>query len=356
MKTKIVDPKSQRFITGFSTTDPGRLVGYHAPSLLVICDEANSLDESLFVGIDSLMSSCDATLFMIGNTILPHGRFFRGFNDANVASITVSSEDHPNVVQGKEVIKGGATVEFIEDWKRKYAHNKVVYDARIRAIFPKESQFSLISKETIQKSYLVHGKTLSPVIIGVDPAREGANQTMVVVFQGVRFMKSYSWNKQRLPETARRVATIASDWKPDFIVVDDIGSGGGVTDPLVEQGFPVIPFKGSGVAINDMHYKNQATEAYMLTKVALESELLDLRLMPPEQREELELQLSSREFETVSSSTGGKMLLESKKAFVKRVQLQAGSPDLADAFTMAVWKFMIEMNRIHIQNLTQENL
>jgi hypothetical protein len=78
----------------------------------------------------------------------------------------------------------------------------------------------------------------SPKLMGVDVARGGANQSVVMFRQGPKLLKDiFAYRIPDLMLLAAQVAKKIVDYKPDVVFIDATGMGVGVYDRLVQLGF-----------------------------------------------------------------------------------------------------------------------
>lgn len=316
------------YAVGFSTREAGRFQGIHAPRLLFIVDEANALPEPIWEAIDACLVSERAQVLSLGNPIVPYGHFFRDLDREGVTRIRISSRDHPNVVTGRELIPGAVTRQWIANFERDYRSQPGVIRSRVDGLFPESSQFSIVQREWLRRAVGAPVATSWPTVLACDVARFGNNLTALARQRGQLLAGIDTWEHASTTETTDAVER---EWRrdpTDWIVVDDDGVGGGVTDQLEARGLPVFAFHNGGRADQPERFADCATEAWWAVRDGLEKELLSLR----ELDYDLELQLTTREYE---QRPRGPIKLESKGDYKKRTGFE--SPDKADAWAMACW-------------------
>lgn len=327
MTTK-VELDETHYAYGFSTNEPARFQGIHAPRLLFVIDEANGFPDKIKEAIDACMTGGGAQLVAIGNCVVPYGWFFRGFGDPSVRTMRISSRRHPNVRAGRELIRGAVTRGWIEEFEAEYASRPEIVASRVDAVFPSSASHGLIDREWLDAARSVEARTRWPVVLSVDVARYGDNLTVMTRQEGQLMARAWEWSKCGIDETARRVAREAREHGADYVVVDDDGVGGGVTDILRSDGMPVVAFHNGGRADRPEVFTSQATEAYWAVRSHLEG-----RVLAADVSDGLSLQLTTREYEMRPS---GQIKLESKDEYRRRTGL--GSPDRADSWAMGVWQ------------------
>lgn len=127
-----------------------------------------------------------------------------------------------------------------------------------------------------------------PVVFGLDVARFGDDRTVLLVRNGHRVARVFSWRGLDTMQTAMEVGRKANELAPTTIFVDGGGVGGGVVDRLKELGYSVIDVNAGSRATDDTRYVNRRAEMWHNMKVWLkergsipnEPELVDDLLAP----------------------------------------------------------------------------
>lgn len=133
------------FIIGIATDDPEKIQGFHSENILVIVDEAAGIDDPIMESIESILAGGNTRLLMLGNPSRLEGHFYRAFTDKVESQIykkfTISALETPNVVQGKVVIPGLVTREWVEQRRKIWGPDHPLYRIRVLGEFPQQ-QFS----------------------------------------------------------------------------------------------------------------------------------------------------------------------------------------------------------------------
>lgn len=110
------DPKS--FIQGVTIPTSGsederesKFSGTHAPNLLFVLDEGDAIPDEIYRAIESCMSDDRARLLVMFNPKRRLGAAYRMIRDGHCTTVSMKAFDHPNVVEGREVILGAVTRE-----------------------------------------------------------------------------------------------------------------------------------------------------------------------------------------------------------------------------------------------------
>jgi hypothetical protein len=165
-----------------------------------------------------------------------------------------------------------------------------------------------------------------PAELGVDIARYGGCETVVVVRRGGVVRRVVAWMGHDLMATTGRIMAIARDEEPvGAVKVDVIGLGAGVVDRLREQGVPhVYGVNVASRALDGERYERRRDELFFALRERFRTGEIAL---PPDDR--LRAQLASLGFSYTSS---GRLQVESKEDLRRR---GLRSPDRADALMLA---------------------
>ena len=187
---------------------------------------------------------------------------------------------------------------------------------------------AIISRDAITQA-LTRPPTSGPTILGVDVARYGTDRTAVAVNRGGTLTDLITWTGASITDSARRVATIATQHQPlTAIHVDDTGVGGGLTDCLKDMGLPVEGVNFAAKASDPLKWPNIASELWfhfadILPTISINPDLTH--------RTELITELTSREWQI---NARNQREISSKQKFKNDGHR---SPDLADAVLLAYY-------------------
>jgi len=342
---------STRETTGDTVAD--KFQGFHGKNILIIVDEASGVSESIFEAIDGSMSSgLTVRLVYIGNPTRRDGSFANAFSDPSFKHIHISAFDTPNffqngilsvddlieekVKQAKIIMPGLASPDWALDMKRKYTVDSDVFRVRVLGNFPTKSSDTLIGIDLVELAsnrQLPELKTdeekeewaAVPEIIGVDVARYGDDNTVIVYRKGNYAKVLDKMQGQNTMATAGMVRRLLLEYPKARAQIDIIGIGSGVYDRLAEQSDIAHRVAGVNVAqaADDKElYKNIRAEGWDMAKDWLKTAVLE----PDEDW----YQLTKPKYKIISS---GQMQLESKDDLKKR---KINSPDVADALVLTL--------------------
>lgn len=341
-KTKIymIGHEERWFATARTATKPENMQGFHEDYMLFVVDEASGVADPIMEAILGTLSGAENKLLMCGNPTRTSGVFYDSHHKdrADYRTHKVSSRNSRRTNK--------KNIEMLE---RKYGRDSDVVRVRVDGEFPRAEPDTFIPLElaeaaAMREVYQEEDGSLdipeaAPLEIGVDVARFGDDETVIVPRVGllVPFIRTYT--KKDTMETAGWVINLAKELMLKYgrprctIKIDDDGVGGGVTDRIREvvreEGLyiDVIDCHNGGKAEDPDHYDNWGTEAWANVRDLLQAG--DIQIPNDE---DLIAQLSTRKY-TVTSK--GRIILESKKKMKKR---GLRSPDRADALVLAFAK------------------
>lgn len=315
------------FAAARSSNRPERLAGFHAPYLLYVVDEASGVEAATWEVIDGARTTAGAQVLAIGNPTQRAGGFYAAFHHHRRwwATLHVSSEESPRVDRA-----------WVEEMRQKWGADSDVYRVRVRGEFPAGEAETFIPLDLVEPAVLRDVPMEGAVQLGVDVARYGDSETVIVARWGGRVLWLEAHRKRGVPTVVGLVLQAARQAREYTgaaritVAVDDAGVGGGVTDGLRERAralpwlrVAAANFGGPG---DGRHYANAA--AWMWGRLR---EMLAARELSIPDDVDLIGQLTTRRYRV---NARGLIELESKEEMRRR---GLPSPDRADALALAFW-------------------
>lgn len=295
---------------------PDALQGFHARHILFLIDEAAGVPDAVFEVARGALSTPGAKVLMTGNPTRLNGYFYAAFHSARDTwdRLQFSCLDSPLVSPG-----------YAKEIADEYGDDSDMYRIRVLGDFPMQGMLSIIPADRVDAALecrlpagAVDG---APAILGVDPAWEGSDRSVVVLRQGI-FAKvlfvGRGVNGERL---ATIVAKFQDEHRASATFIDKTGVGASVCDFLASIGrsFTGISFANSPT---ENRFMNRRAEIWWKMR---EWFLEDVALAP---HQDLRDDLIGPEYGIRDS---GKIYLESKETMRKR---GLASPDLGDALAL----------------------
>ncbi len=326
--------------------------GIHARKVLVIFDEACGVPPPLWDAAETLVTNDESRMLAIGNPDDPASRFAsicKPGSGWNV--IPISAFDSPNLTGEyipESLIPLLTSRTWVEERRRKWGETSPLYVAKVLGQFPDISDDVLIPMSLLTKAQNTdYVPTRDDVkVLGVDIARLGRDKTVLVFRHGtkIRIYKSYS--KKDLMTTVGWILHAARELGVDWVVLDDTGVGGGVTDRLRELKksgeitFNVLPLNfGAAAAVSktkktrNVRFYNIRSQIYWDFKEMLTYDEVDLDSPTSNGDSPMEDALSQLGSMKYGPNSRGEIQLESKEDYKDRTKLD--SPDEADAIVLS---------------------
>ena len=293
---------------------PEAFAGLHARDVLVIYDEASAIDDAIWEVSEGAMTTGGAMWFAFGNPTRPAGRFHDCFGRFRHRWVTRQVDS-----RGSRLARVAQIAQWIED----YGEDSDFVRVRVRGEFPRAGADQFIPEPVIDAARRRSGPGLGPRVLGIDVARFGDDQTVLLLRNGDRVEWIRRHRGLDLMQTAARVAEAIGQCKPDAVLVDGVGVGGGVVDRLRQMGYRVGDVNAGGSAVDDQRHANLRAEMW----AKMRQWLADRGAIPGDDRE-LAADLSGPQY---GFDARNRLQLE-RKQDMKAWGL--ASPDAADALAL----------------------
>jgi len=290
--------------------------------IVVIMDEASAIPDSIWEVTEGALTDENTEImwFAFGNPTRNQGRFHSCFNTFR------HRWQHRQVDSRKVRI---TNKEQISKWELDYGEDSDFFRVRVKGEFPHASDHQFISTELVNSARGRHlGITdynFSAVIIGVDRAWSGDNETKIYLRQGNMSKKLGTFIKDEDDVlVAGHVARWEDEYKADAVFID-FGYGTGLFSVGKQMGrqWKLVPFGGKA---DDTMYANKRAEMWGRLKQWLK----DGGSIPDDQDLVNDL-IAPEAFSVQTGPNAGKLILESKEAMQKR---DIASPDDGDALAL----------------------
>lgn len=319
-----------RYAIGLSTR-PGQeesFQGHHAPHILLLYDEASGIPEPVYEAGEGYMTTDGARKLMIGNPTRAEGEFYKAFNAqrARYRTLHISAFDTPAFTGegvSDDVLRHLVSERWVEE--RRSWEGTPLWDVKVLGNFSKRADETVVALHVVEDAQERDELPVKPdrrAVIGVDVARFGSDETVISVRQERNVAIHDVYHGQDTTQTAGEVIRAYRQFGETpgsaYIVVDDDGVGGGVTDQVRAAGIPVTAFNGGGTPYEPEDYPNRRSEVWFEA-----AEELTTCSLPDD--EQLAADLVSPKYKVDGQ---GRRVVEPKDATKKRL---GRSPDRADS-------------------------
>jgi hypothetical protein len=303
--------------------------------ILVVFDEASAIPDIIWETTEGALTDANTEIIwcVFGNPTRNTGRFRECFPGQRHARAWKTKQ-----VDSREVSL--TNKEQIQTWIDAYGEDSDFVRIRVKGVFPRTGEMEFISAEDVATAAQAEASSHphDPLVIGVDVARYGANET-VVFFRKGRDARSIAPVRMRgasVVQVAAKVSEVCQTYRVDAVFVDGGGVGGGVVDNLRALHVHCFDVQFGGKAENmgfawgteGERYANKRAEIWGSMRSWLKSGAIPYD-------SDLMAQLVGPTY--TYTLTKNEIQLERKEDMMKR---GLDSPDLADAlaltFTMPV--------------------
>ena len=301
----------------WSEENPDAYAGVHNfDGVMLIFDEASGIPDAIWSVSDGFFTENTPHRFHLAfsNPRRNTGYFYETFH-AKRAFWRTRNIDARNVEGTDKNVYQRIIDEYGAD---SYQANVEVYGQ-----FPSEGDDQFIAVNLVDDAMRRprYKDEHAPITIGVDPARFGADATVIAIRQGRDIIDIRRHRNADTMETVGYVIEAIEEFKPALVCIDEGGLGAGVVDRLKEQRYKIRGVNFGNKAQKQLMYGNKRAEIWG----AMREWLKDASI--PDDRF-LKSDLISPK---IKPDSKGALFLESKKDMKAR---GLASPDAADAIAV----------------------
>ena len=186
-----------RYAMGLSAESADQFQGFRSPNMLIVVDEAEGVSDEIYEAIESVMTSADPLLLLIGNPTTVSGAFRRAFYEERhlYHTITISALDSPNMQQGKTVIPGLTSARWVEERRETWREDNPIFRASGRK----------------GDTGADDATAFDEVVPAVDEARFGSDRNVILRRQGSRVLEVRTFRNMDTMQLAGWVACHTGD-------------------------------------------------------------------------------------------------------------------------------------------------
>lgn len=215
----------------WSEKNPEAFAGLHnkGKRLLLIMDEASAILDMIWETAEGAMTDADTEIIWcaFGNPTRNTGRFRECFPGGSHAkswnSAQIDSRDVPQTNKNQ-----------IKAWEEAYGEDSDFFRIRVKGQFPRMGEMEFFSADDIEAAATreVAVSRSDPLAMGVDVARFGKNSSVLFFRKGrdARLIERQRYQGFSTVALAEKVFEAFSAYRPDGIMIDGGGVGGGVVD------------------------------------------------------------------------------------------------------------------------------
>ena len=301
----------------WSAENPDAFAGVHnMDGVLVIFDEASGIDDAIWAVTAGFFTenTPNRFWFAFSNPRRNTGYFYETFH---------SKRDFWNtkVVDARTV--EGTDKAVYQQIFDEYGPDSSQAHVEVYGQFPSAGDDQFIGANTVDEAMkrVKYQDMSAPIVIGVDPARFGADATVIAVRQGRDIVKIIRHRGDDTMTVVGHVIEAIEEYKPTLVVIDEGGLGAGIVDRLKEQRYKIKGINFGNKSKNPIMYGNMRAQMWgdmrewLKTASIPNDRFLKTDLISP----------------MMKPDSRGTIFLESKKDMKSR---GLASPDAADAIAV----------------------
>ena len=301
----------------WSAENPDAFAGVHnMDGVLVIFDEASGIDDAIWAVTAGFFTenTPNRFWFAFSNPRRNTGYFYETFHSKRDFWDT-------KVVDARTV--EGTDKQVYQQIIDEYGPDSSQAHVEVYGQFPDAGDDQFISAFTVDEAMkrVKYQDLSAPIVIGVDPARFGADATVIAVRQGRDIVKIIRHRGDDTMTVVGYVIEAIEEFKPTLVVIDEGGLGAGIVDRLKEQRYKIKGVNFGNKSKNPVMYGNMRAQMWgdmrewLKTASIPNDRFLKTDLISP----------------MMKPDSRGTIFLESKKDMKSR---GLASPDAADAIAV----------------------
>lgn len=158
-------------IFGITGDRPEALQGIRAPRMLVLADEASGIPDTTFEALEGNLAG-GGKMLMTGNPTRSTGSFREACRGDRFKVVPLPSTQSPNVITGRNIVPGIATLDWIEERRREWGEDSPLFKIHVLGQFVEYEEGRLFTEDMLaaaERRWLeVIGE--GRLVIGCDPA------------------------------------------------------------------------------------------------------------------------------------------------------------------------------------------
>ena len=206
------------------------LAGLHGDHLLIICDEASGIADPTYVPLEGALTQPDNKVLLIGNMTKNRGYFYDTHFHSEISKQWCKL--HWSSLKSENV-----DPSMPEYFAKKYGIDSNVYRIRVLGDPPLQDENTLIplwaAQQCIGQEFEVAED--EPLYLGVDVARYGDDDSIILPRQGLRIDPWETFRKLNTIDLGGFVNQTYQEMEASGVAIDVIGVGAGVADWLEKR-------------------------------------------------------------------------------------------------------------------------
>jgi hypothetical protein len=301
----------------WSEENPDAYAGVHNhDGMMVIFDEASGIADPIWAVASGFFTEniLDRYWLAFSNPRRNTGYFFECFHAKRDFWKTMQ-------IDAREV--EGTDKQVYEQIIAEYGEDSSQARVEVYGEFPSAGEDQFISPQAVDDAINrePYKDATAPIVVGVDPARGGADSTVIVVRQGRDLKAIHRYKGEDTMSIVGRVIDAIEQYRPTLTVIDEGGLGYGILDRLTEQKYKVRGVNFGAKSNKPLMYGNKRAQMWGDMK-----DWLQTASIPKDRQLKADLTGPMKK-----PDSKGTIFLEGKKEMKSR---GLASPDAADALAV----------------------
>ena len=242
----------------WSAENPDAFAGVHnMDGVLVIFDEASGIDDAIWAVTAGFFTenTPNRFWFAFSNPRRNTGYFYETFHSKRNFWNT-------KVVDARTV--EGTDKQVYQQIIDEYGPDSSQAHVEVYGQFPNAGDDQFIGAVVVDDAMKreKYKDQSAPIVIGVDPARFGADATVIAVRQGRDIVKIIRHRGDDTMTVVGYVIEAIEEFKPALVVIDEGGLGAGIVDRLKEQRYKIKGVNFGNKAKNPIMYGNMRAQMW----------------------------------------------------------------------------------------------
>jgi len=333
-----------REVVGFTAREAEAVQGVSGRNLLYILDEASGIPDAIFEGVEGNRAG-GAKALLLGNPTRNEGEFFEAFysKSAFYKTIRISSEETPNVVQGRAVIPGLASRDWIDAKREEWGEDSPLYRVRVKGLHALNESGRIFNLHAIALAEQRWHDTAEAglLYIGLDPAGESGmgDEWMFCMRRGLKVLAFRPFRGLTEDQALVQLLVLITEFKlpreTPVIVLDREGAIGAKITILLRayEADHTAAFQLTTVRASDGARRKPKIYDRLRDELAgnLEQWFRDGGAIV----EDVKLEKELHTLEWTQTLRGGRLKVTDKKVIRK---ILGRSPDRYDALALSCWE------------------
>ncbi len=208
------------------------LSGFHGDHLLIVVDEASGVVDPVFIPLEGALTQEDNIVLLIGNMTKSTGYFYDSHFHSSISKRWTKLHWDSRHISKQPLLWELERMEYVSYMAEKYGIESNVFRIRVTGDPPSDAETNLIPLAWAMQCVgnEIEPPTEEPLYFGVDVARYGEDNSVILPRQGLKIFPWYEFYGLNTISLGDQVVARFAEMMADGVAIDEIGVGAGVVD------------------------------------------------------------------------------------------------------------------------------